>query len=152
MAEAKRIADQLVRAFEGDTWTGRSIREIVAGFTPEQAASRPIPGANSAWEIVGHIGAWLATTRARVAGQPAEPTPEENFPAATAVTLEAWQGVWRGVESEYRGLAREIEALPDERLEDRVPGRDYPVYHLLHGVIQHSLYHAGQLVVLAKLG
>jgi hypothetical protein len=31
-----------------------------------------------------------------------------------------------------------------------VPGTEYSVYFMLHGVIQHDLYHAGQIALLKK--
>jgi heme-degrading monooxygenase HmoA len=148
--ETARIAGELVMAFEGDTWSGRPIREIVATLSPERAASHPIPGALSPWQLLGHITVWLETARIRLGGRPHDPTEAENFPSPARVTEEEWTALWRRTEAAYRGLAADIEALPDGRLEDPVPGKGYSVYHLLHGVIQHSLYHAGQIALLAR--
>jgi len=36
------------------------------------------------------------------------------------------------------------------RLEEITPGTSYSNYVLLHGVIQHDLYHAGQIALLKK--
>jgi hypothetical protein len=47
-------------------------------------------------------------------------------------------------------LAGEIEAFDDARLSEIVPGREYDFYHLFHGVVQHSLYHAGQIAILKR--
>ncbi len=43
-----------------------------------------------------------------------------------------------------------IANLPDSRLDEIVVGKEYPVYHMLHGVAQHVLYHAGQIALLKK--
>jgi hypothetical protein len=48
-------------------------------------------------------------------------------------------------------LALAIESFGDTRLEDIVPGRRYDFYHLLHGVVQHSLYHGGQIAMLKRV-
>ena len=32
----------------------------------------------------------------------------------------------------------------------RVPGKRYDFYHMLHGIAQHELYHAGQIAILKK--
>jgi hypothetical protein len=45
-----------------------------------------------------------------------------------------------------------MEGLPVERLNDIVPLRPHSVYFMLHGLIQHNLYHAGQIALLKKLG
>jgi hypothetical protein len=38
----------------------------------------------------------------------------------------------------------------DEFLEEIVPGREYDYYTMLHGILQHDLYHAGQISILKK--
>ena len=47
-------------------------------------------------------------------------------------------------------LVKTVASLPDSRLWDRVPGKRYDFYHMLHGVTQHELYHAGQIALLKK--
>ena len=51
----------------------------------------------------------------------------------------------------HRALQETILQLEDSRLKDRVPGQPYSVYFLLHGVVQHDLYHAGQIAILKKV-
>jgi hypothetical protein len=43
-----------------------------------------------------------------------------------------------------------VEKLNDAQLEGVVPGKDHSVYVMLHGGVQHDLYHAGQIAVLKK--
>ena len=38
----------------------------------------------------------------------------------------------------------------DEFLEEIVPGREYDFYTMLHGILQHDLYHSGQISILKK--
>ncbi len=151
MSETDRIAEQLTMAFEGDTWTGRPIRDIVRTFTAASAAETRAPGGNSAWEILGHIVTWLRVSRIRLGGQAADATDEDNFPAVTDPSATAWNALWTETEAEYRGLADAIRRFPADRLSATTPGQTYPIYHLLHGVIQHSLYHGGQLALLARM-
>jgi hypothetical protein len=47
-------------------------------------------------------------------------------------------------------LVNTAAALPEARLRERVPGKKYDFYHMLHGVAQHELYHAGQIAILKK--
>jgi len=57
----------------------------------------------------------------------------------------------RGVRSlSHRQLHDTIARLADSWLSETVPGKDYSVYVMLHGVIQHNLYHAGQIALLKK--
>ena len=46
---------------------------------------------------------------------------------------------------------KSVAGLPESRLWDRVPGKRYDFYFMLHGVAQHALYHAGQIAILKKV-
>jgi hypothetical protein len=44
--------------------------------------------------------------------------------------------------------------MPGSRLEEMVPGKEgahYTFYYMLQGVVQHELYHAGQIALLKKM-
>jgi hypothetical protein len=46
-----------------------------------------------------------------------------------------------------------VTACADERLPEKVPGKepdDYTLYYTLHGIVQHELYHARQIALLKK--
>jgi len=47
-------------------------------------------------------------------------------------------------------LIKLVSALPESRLSDRVPGKDYDVRFMLHGAVQHVAYHAGQIAILKR--
>src|ERR1035438_10207490 len=83
MTERARIADQLRRAFEGEAWHGDSVFEILEGVTAAQAASRPIAGAHTIWELVLHIAAWDGAALRRLGGVAAELSDAQNFPVIT---------------------------------------------------------------------
>lgn len=149
--EARRIADQLERGFEGDAWHGSSMSEILASVTAEQAAARPIAGAHSIWEIVLHSSVWQRTVRQRLQGRPIAALPDDvDWPSADEPTEIAWQEALRELREEYELLRDEALGWDDENLDERTEGQRYTVYEMLHGVVQHNLYHAGQIAVLAK--
>ena len=47
-------------------------------------------------------------------------------------------------------LSDAIARLTVDDLDKKVAGRKYTIYVMLHGVIQHNLYHAGQIALLKK--
>jgi uncharacterized damage-inducible protein DinB len=150
--ECLRIADQLSRAFRGKAWHGPSLQELLAGMTAEQAAARPLRGAHSAWELVLHIEVWTRAAGGALEGVPMPTivgTPDD-WPPVEDASQQAWtEALSRMFESEER-LSRAIERFGDDRLGETVPGRKYDFYYLFHGVIQHSLYHGGQIGLLKK--
>jgi uncharacterized damage-inducible protein DinB len=150
MGEIDRIDDQLRRAFEGGAWHGPALRELLAGVTAAQAAARPLAGGHSIWEIVRHLAAWHEGVRRRLAGERVELSPEEDWPPIGDAHEAAWREALAGLERTYTELRRAVAHLTDSRLLEMAPGQDHSLYVMLHGLIQHDLYHAGQIALLKK--
>jgi hypothetical protein len=73
-----------------------------------------------------------------------------NFPQVTTMTEGAWRKAVAAAKRTHETLVKTVAGLPDSRLWDRCPGKRYDFYHLLHGIAQHDLYHAGQIAILKK--
>lgn len=153
MSEIERITDLLTRAFEGGAFHGPAVREILEGITAQQAMRRPISEAHTIWELVDHIAGWQEEVTHRLKGRPATILPpEQNFPAHTDESEKAWKQSLQGMEETYQRLSATIREFPESRLGETVPGRKYTFYALMHGIVQHDLYHAGQIALLKKAG
>lgn len=151
VSEAENIVDQLERAFEGDAWHGSSMSEILGDISCEVAAAHPLPGAHSIWEIVVHTTVWQRTVRERLQGKPIAELPDhEDWPPITDTSCDAWEEALRDLRAEYEALREETRRWRDRDLGETCEGQRYTVYQMLHGVIQHGLYHAGQIAVLKK--
>ena len=148
--EVDRIEDQLTRAFEGGAWHGPSLLEVLKDVPAASAAAKPIPGAHSIWEIVLHVAAWEAAARRRFSGEPVELTDAEDWPAVGDTGVAAWAAALERLRTGHHALRRAVAKLSDARLKEAVPGAEYSCYFLAHGVIQHDLYHAGQIALLKK--
>jgi uncharacterized damage-inducible protein DinB len=151
MSEAARIADQLRRAFSGNAWHGDSVFEILEGVTAAQAAAHPIKNGHSIWELVLHVAAWDGAVRRRLGGEALALSNEQNFPPVTDTSESAWGKALEHVRRVHDELVAAVSALPDSRLGERVPGENHDIYQKLHGVVQHELYHAGQIALLKKM-
>jgi uncharacterized damage-inducible protein DinB len=154
MMEAAGIADQLRRAFEGEAWHGDSVLEILKGVSAEQAAARPIKNGHTIWELVLHIAAWDGAVRRRMAGEAVELSDAENFPPVTDTSEAAWSKTLAELRRVHEELIAAVSAMPEPRLYEMVPGKEgahYTFYYMLHGVVQHELYHAGQITLLKKM-
>jgi uncharacterized damage-inducible protein DinB len=150
MSEVARIGSQLKRAFEGEAWHGPSLKELLAGVNAEQAAARPFSGAHSIWEIVLHIAAWEGVVTRRLEGETALIKTEEDWPTVNDASETAWHDALARLESGHRQLRQALRTLTDADLDKLVAGQQYSVYFMLHGAIQHDLYHAGQIALLKK--
>ena len=149
--EISRIADQLKRAFEGDAWHGPAVLEVLEGVNARAAAAKPVRGAHSIWEIVLHIAAWDGAIRRRMEGQALQLSDEQDFPPVMDTSDAAWRSALENLKQRHAELIQVLLAMPDYRLTAQVPGKDYDFYHMLHGAVQHELYHAGQIALLKKV-
>jgi uncharacterized damage-inducible protein DinB len=149
MIETSRIADQLRRSYEGIAWHGPSLKEALEGVTSTVASHRISPDVHTIGEIVEHVATWAGAARrfliedyyVSLIGAAEWPAPSGDWSTTLVKLAESQQELW-----EY------VQTLPDERLEDVIfAQKNYSVYMLLHGIVQHNLYHAGQISLLKKL-
>ena len=153
MSEVSRIQDQLKRTYEAGAWHGASVQETLAGVTSEMAATKPGSGAHSIWEIVLHMITWMNVPRQRILDARVSPTSaEEDWPAARGSGDDAWKAALERLTEAYRLLQQTLSQLDDSQLDRIVEGSEgTSIYVLLHGVIHHNLYHAGQIAILKKV-
>lgn len=151
MSEAARIADQLRYAFHGEAWHGPSVLELLSDVDAATAAAHSLPDTHSIWELVLHIAAWDEAVNLRiVANKPVSLKGDKNFPPVRDKSKAAWKKAVARLKRMHATLIKTVAGLPDSRLLDRVPGKNYNIYVMLHGVTQHELYHAGQIAILKK--
>ena len=149
-SEAGRIADQLRRAFYGSAWHGPAVLELVKDVDAKTAAAKPVADVHSIWELLLHVEAWDRAGLIRLSGKKCQWKGTKNFPPVTAPTDAAWRATVKQVNGTHHELVKTVASLPESRLRDRVPGKRYDFYHMLHGIAQHELYHAGQMAILKK--
>ncbi len=149
---AAQLSNHIKRAVSGPMWHGAALDELLAQVSCEQAAARPIPGAHSIWEIVLHVAAWAEIALARVHGdRTGDPAPEEDWPPVPGSDPAAdWQAALERLRESYRALATGTRRLDQSAIDAKVPGLDYSVSNLLHGVIEHATYHGGQIALLKR--
>src|SRR3954471_19792003 len=150
MPEARAIAGELKIIHDGDTWHGPPLLKSLAGVTAAQAAARSLPNVHSIWEIASHIAAWENVVRLRLEGHPVTEPEEGDFPQTGEVSEEAWERTMKRLNETHERLLNAISGLPDARLDERTPGKDYSVRFMLRGLIHHHVYHAGQVALLRK--
>ena len=153
MSEAARLADQIRRAFDGDAWHGDSVVEILQGVNAAVAAAHPIKNAHSIWELLLHIAAWDGAALTRIGGTAIHLVGDQNFPPIKDTSEAAWRTAIEQAKRTHGDLVQAVAAFPDSRLQEQVPGKTqsyYNFFYLFSGVVQHELYHAGQIALLKK--
>jgi uncharacterized damage-inducible protein DinB len=148
----RHVAGRLRRTFDGPMWHGASLREVLQEVDAELAHRRDVAGAHSIWALVRHMTVWAEIALARLDGERlAYPPAEEDWPAVSDAVL---PGLWlRDVVSlgdAYGALAARVAQLEPADLLAVVPEQDYSVATMLDGVIEHGVWHGGQIAMLKR--
>ena len=148
MTEVERILDQYDRAMNGDAWHGDPVWKTLESISAQQAATRPEANTHTIWELVAHMTFWETQVFRRLNNLPDRPAEKLNFPAIPEPTAENWQSTLDDFSRSNLDFRQCVSQLDPARLDQAAPGRDKLIYVEVHGVIQHHLYHAGQIAIL----
>ena len=100
---------------------------------------------------------WKREVARRTGGAPAGEPPSGDWPAVGEPTESRWRAALDDLDAAHAELVAAIEALQEPRLyeptndpRNRPLGTGVSYYVLLHGAVQHDVYHAGQIAILKK--
>jgi uncharacterized damage-inducible protein DinB len=134
----------------GDAWHGDPVWQILEGIPAHAAATRRLPEGHTIWEIVAHMTFWEGVVTKRLHGERAGLVEELNFPAMPAVTEENWAkalGDFRASNTAFRDALRQLDPA---KLGQLTTAGKRTCYEEAHGIIEHHVYHAGQIALLKK--
>lgn len=147
--EMDRIVRLLNKTFNKGAWHGPTVREVLAQVTPSQMHQRA-GKSHSIIELVLHMISWRTFATKRLQGDGEfQVTEEANFPAPGKIN---WPEAIQKLESSQQELEVAAKNFPEARLGEVVPSitHKYTYYTLLHGIIEHDIYHIGQIQLILK--
>jgi hypothetical protein len=97
-----------------------------------------------------HLLAWKTAVPARLRGEVKELHGADDWPPVTDASETTWRACLENLRAKHNALVAAVRAFPEAKLNDMAPARDHSYYVLLHGIVQHDLYHAGQIAILKK--
>jgi uncharacterized damage-inducible protein DinB len=146
------------RVMTGDPWHGPSVARVLEGVTATQAATRPPGNAHSIWELVLHMTGWAREVTARLGGRAAQEPSEGDWPEIGRMTNEGWQAAQAALFAAHDELGAAIRRFDSDRLDQPVldfrnsaMGTGLSHYLTLHGIVQHTVYHSGQIAIVKRL-
>lgn len=149
-SEISRIITMLTNAYDGAAWHGASMMEILNKISADQAfhASKHI---HRICELVQHIIAWRVFAIKRLEGDIIyEVSQNENWKEFDIKDEHTWDKIKQELDDSQQKLINALQKVDDQRLAEKVEGKAYDYYTLVHGVIQHDLYHLGEIALLAR--
>lgn len=148
MKQTERIADLYRGATVKDAWYGPSLAALLKDVPPEMATTAPVPAAHTIGELLQHLLLWNERVRKTLEGSPMPKWEPEKEWAEAAVP---WKELLARWEASREQLEAALRAFPEADLAKTVPGRNYPFEALLEGIVQHAIYHSGQIAMIASM-
>jgi uncharacterized damage-inducible protein DinB len=148
MNQAERIADSYRAVTLRDAWYAPSLAQVLAQIPPELATKPPVPGAHSISALLQHLLLWNERVGLTSASNPLPPWRAEQDWAEPPIQWNELLARWNQSRNQ---LEDKIRNFPVDDLPKQVPGRTYPYEKLFEGIVQHTIYHAGQIAMVRSM-
>ena len=150
MPEIDRILAHYDEVLRGPSWHGDPMWQILEGISAETAAARPLPDAHTIWEIVMHMIFWEEVATERLMGRRAGLIEERNFPATPDITEDNWNRALDQLRASNTKFREALSKLEPAKLDALSAAGKRTFYEEAHGLIEHHIYHLGQIALLSK--
>lgn len=139
--------------YDGQPWYGDSICHILENITPAKAYWQPIKGSHSIAQITSHMIYWRQSLIKKLNGdleyKPSMKS-EENWKSNDQLKKVGWRSVINSLaESQAQLLnllAKQKDSILKKKYSDKATYQD-----LINGILQHDLYHTGQIAYLKSI-
>ena len=150
-SEVRRIRSLIKSCYNGPAWHGPAVLETIKIIDPTIIGKR-INDSHNIIELVNHIASWKLFIIKKLEGDPDfDVVGSINFTRIDNPTLEDWKAAKKRLQKIHDQLIDKLKYTEDSVLLEGVPGRSYNFFFLLTGIVNHSLYHLGQIKLLMKL-
>lgn len=153
-SELERIVNQLELIYGGDPWYGSSIKQILESVNPDRVYERPGAGVHSIAELAAHMITWREFVKMRLRGN-AEYLPDQegsfDWKRWYPEPGNAWNALKNKLAENQQYLLTLLSQNDDTLLNRVVANKPYSFQYLLNGIIQHDLYHLGQISYIHKM-
>lgn len=152
-AEVERIKKLFKNNWNGITWHGTNLQEILKDITWQQAFARPAGFNHNIYQYVMHMACWRKFVWENLngnSGYKVELNSELDWVTVYEANETTWKNALNELAQNQENLSAALELVKEEQLDEIVPGKKFRWYILLHGVIHHDIYHSAQIAILKR--
>lgn len=151
MTFAQQLAKHFREVHFGGNWTDVNLKDTLAGVDWQQATTK-VQNLNTIAALVFHINYYVQAVLQVLQGGPLDASDKFSFNLPPIASEEDWQALVNKTMTEAEHFAAEIERMDDAKLlADFGDGKYGNYYRNLHGIIEHTHYHLGQISLIKKL-
>jgi uncharacterized damage-inducible protein DinB len=150
--EVQSIISNLERVLNGQPWYGEAIIPMLRKIHPAVVYINP-ENSHAAIEILYHMINWAQFTLNRLQRNEEEELidSEESDWRTIDPKIHTWKNGLAEFESLHQQIIAALKTKDDAFLGQIVDFREYNYRFLLNGLIQHNIYHLGQIAFLKNL-
>ncbi len=145
------ISKHLRELYFGKNWTAASFPTVMDGIG-WQLAIKERSGFNSIATLVYHMNYYVITTIDVINGSTSVPPDKDSFIKPAIHNEEDWEKLKMDTQDTVNRLLELLSGLEDDILLKTFVAERYGSYYRnIQGMIEHSHYHLGQIMILKKL-
>lgn len=151
MKLSAQMSKHFREVFFGGNWTSVNLHNTLEDMNWQQAVKQ-LKGCNSIATLVYHIHYYVKVVKEVLEGKPFNASDKYSFDLPPINSQADWEALLQRVWADARDFAAGIEQLPDEQMNSIFLDEKYGTwYRNIHGIIEHSHYHLGQITLLKKM-
>lgn len=151
MSLTQQIAKHLREVYFGGNWTASDFKENLKDVTWQQATTK-VYSFNTIATLVYHTNYYVDAILKVLKGDPLDASDRLSFDHPPIQSKEDWEKMLNKTWEDAETLAQLMEQLPEDILLEDFTNKKYGIYYRnLHGMIEHTHYHLGQIVLIRKL-
>ncbi len=145
-----QIAKHFRDVYFGGNWTSVNLKDTLADVSWEDATTK-LHSLNTIASLVFHINYYVNPVLKVLQGEALIASDKFSFDITPITSDEDWRKLLTKVFLEAELFAVQIEKLDDSKLFENFTAQKYGNYYRnLHGIIEHTHYHLGQISLIKK--
>ena len=148
----------IIKSFEstlsGQPWFGRAVYEILGEVDEAKASTKPNGTEHSMIELIWHMNTWAEFVLGSLENRSAEDM--------KAIEANDWREIdpkthsWKKGLEQLKAIHNKIVEILNQKTDDSflgeiVPLRKFNFRFMLNGLVQHNIYHLGQVAYVKKM-
>jgi len=151
MLLSAQIAKHFREVFFGGNWTSVNLKDTLKDIDWRQASAQ-VYSCNTIAKLVFHINYYVSSVLKVLQGGPLDAHDKYSFDLPPVQSEEDWKNLITKTFSEAEQFAALIEQLHEDKFAETFVDEKYGTYHRnFLGIIEHTHYHLGQIVIIKKL-
>lgn len=146
-----QIAKQFREVYFGGNWTMSNLKDNLAAVTWQQATTQ-VDSFNTIAALAYHVHYFVQAVLPVFRGELLDAHDKYSFDHPPIRSREDWENLLDKMWADAEDFAGLIEQLPEQKLWEDFSEQKYGTYYRnIHGIIEHTHYHLGQIALIKKM-